>query len=152
MSIDEEEYKRLRRTAFSILARRDHSVEELKKKLLKRSDDAELIDSIVNAFIEEHFLDDMRLAELLTEAKYRQGLGPERIKRLLQSKALSHENVHNAFTASEWRVGLATTWSKRFTEKPKDNKSYLQQARYLQYRGFSLEAINRFLRDKHEQQ
>jgi regulatory protein len=94
----------------------------------------------------------VRLTELLTQAKYRQGLGPERIKRLLQSKALSHDDVHNAFSESEWRVGLATTWSKRFTEKPKDNKSYTQQARYLQYRGFSFEQINRFLREKHEQQ
>lgn len=104
----------------------------------------------MDALITEHFLDDVRLAELLTQAKYRQGLGPERIKRLLQSKALCHDEVHNAFSESEWRLGLGTTWSKRFTEKPKDNKSYTQQARYLQYRGFSLDQINRFLRDKHE--
>ncbi|MCD6045368.1 MAG: recX [Gammaproteobacteria bacterium] len=106
----------------------------------------------MNALITEHFLDDVRLAELLTQAKYRQGLGPERIKRLLQSKALCHDDVYSAFSESEWRLGLGATWSKRFTEKPKDNKSYTQQARYLQYRGFSLEQINRFLREKHEQQ
>lgn len=135
-----------------MLARRDHSVDELKKKLLKKSDNTALVNSIINAFIENHFLDDARLAELLTQAKYRQGLGPQRIKGLLQKKALSHEAVQKAFSDSEWRAGLATTWSKRFTEKPKDNKSYQQQARYLQYRGFSLETINRFLRDKHEQQ
>jgi regulatory protein len=152
MSINEEEYKRLRRAAFSALARRDHSVDELKKKLLKRSDDLALVNSVINAFIADHYLDDERLTELLTQAKYRQGLGPARIKRLLQSKALSHDDVHNAFSESEWRVGLAMTWSKRFTEKPKDNKSYTQQARYLQYRGFSLDQINRFLREKHEQQ
>jgi regulatory protein len=135
-----------------MLARRDHSVDELKKKLAKKNDDTALINSVISALIEEHWLDDVRLAKLLTEAKYRQGLGPVRIQRLLQSKALSHDTVHNAFTINEWRLGLATTWSKRFTEKPKDNKSYTQQARYLHYRGFPLEEINRFLRDKHEQQ
>ncbi len=134
------------------LARRDYSVDELKKKLLKRSDDIALVNSVVNVLIADRYLDDERLTELLTQAKYRQGLGPERIKRLLQSKALSHDEVYDAFSESEWSAGLAATWSKKFTEKPKDNKSYTQQARYLQYRGFSLEQINRFLRKKNVQQ
>lgn len=146
---NDEEYKRLRRAAFNALARRDHSVNELKKKLLKKSEDISLVNNVINAFITENILDDTRLAEALTEAKYRQGLGPTRIKRLLQSKALDHEHVQNTFSESEWRLGLETTWGKRFSEKPTDNKSYAQQARYLHYRGFSLEQINRFLREKH---
>ncbi len=138
--------------AFNALARRDHSVDELKKKLLQKSDDIELICSVIHALITDRFLDDARLADLLIQAKYRQGLGPERIKRLLQNKVLSHEDVHSTFNENEWRLGLAMTWSKRFTEKPSDNKSYAQQARYLQYRGFSFDQINRFLREKHEEQ
>ncbi len=146
------DYKALRRAAFNALARRDHSVAELKEKLSKKSDNLELIDQVIQALLDNHFLDDRRLAGLLTQAKYRQGLGPHRIVRLLQSKSLCTDEVSTSFSDEEWREGLFMTWSKRFSEKPKDNKSYTQQARYLQYRGFSLEQINRFLREKNEQQ
>ncbi|MBY0377573.1 MAG: recombination regulator RecX [Gammaproteobacteria bacterium] len=134
------------------MARRDHSVAELKEKLLKKSDNLELIDQVIQTLIDNRFLDDARFSALLIDVKYRQGLGPHRILRLLQSKSLCADDVHATFTEEEWGEGLARTWSKRFSEKPRDNKSYTQQVRYLQYRGFSLEQINRFLREKNEQQ
>lgn len=146
------DYKALRSIALTALARRDHSVAELKEKLLKKSDNLELIEQVIQGLLDNHFLDDTRLAELLTQAKYRQGLGPHRIIRLLQSKTLCADEVSARFSDEEWREGLAMTWRKRFSDKPRDTKSYTQQARYLQYRGFSLEQINRFLREKNEQQ
>lgn len=140
----------MRRAAFNALARRDHSVAELKEKLAKKSDNLELINQVIQALIDNGFVDDARLSTLLTEAKYRQGLGPHRIIGLLKSKALCADEVHALFSDEQWREGLMMTWGKRFSDKPKDNKSYMQQARYLQYRGFSLEQINQFLREKHE--
>ncbi len=143
----------LRRVALNALSRRDHSVAELKQKLLKKSDDVECIQQVLQSLIDKGFLNDTRFSELLIHSKYRQGLGPRRIALLLKEKGLSSHSVNTAFKDEEWYEGLAMTWAKRFSEKPKDNKSYGQQARYLQYRGFSLEHINRFLREPyHEQQ
>ncbi len=138
----------MRRAAFHALARRDHSIGELTEKLAKKTEDGALVATIIQELIDARFLDDTRFKEALIEAKYRQGLGPNRITAVLKNKHLSSDAVAHAYSDSEWQQAIATTWHKRFSNKPTDRKEYLQQTRYLHYRGFTLEQINRFLREK----
>jgi regulatory protein len=146
----EAEYKRLRRIAFHALSRRDHSIGELTEKLAKKTEHSDLVATIIQELIDNRFLEDARFKAALIEAKYRQGLGPNRIIAALKNKQLSCDAVNQSFSETEWQQAIETTWHKRFNEKPNDRKEYLQQTRYLHYRGFTLEQINRFLRERED--
>jgi regulatory protein len=128
-----------------MLTRREHSVYELKQKLIekiKKSKEVgypELIPEIIQELIQKKYLDDSRFAEVYARSRANKGYGLLRIKRELQEKGITDFlNITHA--------DIKEIYSRKFVNKiPKDLREKAKQIRYLQYRGFSFDEIKKVL-------
>ncbi len=129
----------LRHKAFEYLARREHSVVELRQKL-SRFGDAEEINSVVEQLTEQGHQSDERFAEQVLRARFNQGKGPVRIKHELRQHQVDAELIDQLLSEKEdqWRLLAAQVRHKKFgSRQPDDYKEWARQARFLQQRGFS---------------
>ncbi|MCF7941631.1 MAG: recombination regulator RecX [Spirochaetia bacterium] len=105
-SLTEQEYLSLqaecemmtvRLKALDLLAMRDHSVQELRLKLIKRSYDEQVIERVIADLIASRLLDDRRFAEIWIRIRLRKR--PMSIMMLiagLAQKGISHEIAQEA--------------------------------------------------------
>jgi|TARA_Y100000310_G_scaffold344278_1_gene456180 regulatory protein len=136
----------VRRAAMDMLARRDHSVKELRTKLARRFSSAtELISTEVDKLKEEGLQSDQRLAEHLVRSRVGKGQGPVKIKAELRSKGLSDDLIEQTLleTDVDWEVLVKEVACKRFGESPPVNqRDRAKRVRFLQQRGFLFEQIS----------
>ncbi|MDF7680139.1 regulatory protein RecX [Enterobacteriaceae bacterium ESL0689] len=144
----------LRERAVRILALRDHSEQQLRRKLAtpvwNKNDlksvpvTPEEIDNIIHWCFANHYLDDERFARQFIVSRSRKGYGPVRIRQELQQKGVDNNIVDIAIRACDidW-IALAKEQIQRkygqtlptmFSEKVKIQ-------RFLLYRGFVMENI-----------
>jgi regulatory protein len=145
--------------AVRALARRDHSVAELERKLRTRGFSAGVIAEVVARLTKSGYLDDRRFAERWAESAVRNGRGyGPRLRLELTRRGVPREIVTDVVADISAAYGeeemLAALVAKRFagfdllTAPDRDTRRVVA---YLQRRGFSPAAIFRFFRarDKH---
>lgn len=137
------------RRALDLLARRDHSVVELKRKLLSRGLPAEQVANVVERLTEQGLLDDRRFAVNWAQSAIRSGRGfGSRILLELRRRGVPRdtaaEAVSEAAAGQGERQVLAEIVARRFAGFDPETASLKERRRvyvYLQRRGFSMEAI-----------
>lgn len=137
--------------AAAALARREHTRKELREKLLRKLGEEREgeIDKALERLESLGYLSDERFAE--GRARMRaSSMGDARIKRELIMSGVTPEKAKAALdTIAEseevraWRV-----WRRRFGSLPADRRERDRQVRYLLYRGFSMNSIERVLRGR----
>ena|SRR3990167_8236101 len=142
-----------RALALRMLARREHGRQELCNKLLRKGCDAALAEEVVNKLEGERLVSDDRFMESLIQARRNRGYGPLRIQKELQEKGVAAEAIEHWLDVSgrEWLEDIRRVQRKKFGARPP--KSYperARQARFLQYRGFTYDQIQKVL-DPHGQ-
>jgi len=140
---------RVRARALGLLARREHSAQELKSKLLGRGYESTAVEAVLSSLEGEKFLSDGRFVQEFVASRVRRGSGPLKIREELRGKGVPAELVDEALTAHKggWAAGAAEARRKRFGGKlPKDMQERARQARFLQQRGFSMEHIRAALK------
>ena len=135
--------------AVALLARREHSRDELARKLLRRleagQDPAEV----------EAVLDELQRRDLLSERRYADAVvrtlaaryGNARLAQDLKARGVPADTTKSALTAlgdSELQRARAV-WTRRFGAVPADLQERARQARFLERRGFSAAVIRRVL-------
>jgi len=91
---DNEEYLSLKNSGLRFLARRPHSIKELKDKLFKKSKSPNLIDSIIEEFKSNNYLNDETFANaFLTDEVRLKKTGPLLIKNKLLQKGVNSEVI-----------------------------------------------------------
>ncbi|MBI3897170.1 MAG: regulatory protein RecX [Gammaproteobacteria bacterium] len=132
------------------LARREHSRKEVETKLKRKGCDAKLAEEVAAVLAAQHLLSDERFAEVLVRSRRNRGYGPVRIRKELEQRGLAVEaieqwlDIHN----DEWLAELKQLWRKKFGGRvPRDYAERAKQARFLQYRGFTFDQIQRVLGD-----
>lgn len=136
------------KTALNLLARREHSRHELQNKLLQKNFPQELIATVLDKLATEGLLNDQRFCEAFIHSRTNKGYGPLRIKEELRQRGIPAEII-SAYLDNDWLSRIDTIRRKRFgTEMPKDPRERARQIRFLQYRGFTLEQINKALKDE----
>lgn len=147
----------LRARALQYLARREYSRAELHAKLLPHVQaDAEFeqvrdldtqLDVLLDDLVARGWLSDARAATQLVHAK-RSRFGTQRIAHDLRQKGIGEELISAALPElKETELQTAReVWQKKFGTAPQDEKEKARQVRFLQSRGFSLEAIFKVLR------
>ena len=136
----------LRVQALKILTRRDHSRAELKAKLAAHADTEEELEAVLDALQAEHLLSDHRLASQRVAARAGR-YGNTRLRMELKQKGVSDEDIAAALPeAGDETSRCREIWAKKFGQLPKTPEERAKQMRFLQYRGFSGEAIRRVLR------
>ncbi len=137
----------IRRLAMDLLARREHSYQELEQKLARKKLDIRLIRQQLDQLRDEGLLSDARFLESFIRSKANSGIGPIRIREELIYKGVNAEAIKLALEEADfdWEAILYSVWQKKFVNKPKCNKEKAKQVRFLTYRGFDMNQIMRLI-------
>ncbi|MBL8427534.1 MAG: recombination regulator RecX, partial [Dechloromonas sp.] len=126
--------------------RRDYSRAELQKKLAAHAESAEELASVLDTLQGERLLSDHRYATQRVTARAGR-YGDARLKQELRLKGVSDDDIAAALPegGDETERCLAV-WQRKFGQPAQTPEERAKQMRFLQYRGFSSEAIRRALR------
>jgi regulatory protein len=138
----------LRARAMRFLARREHSREELQRKLRPLATEGDDIEAVLNELAQKGWLSDARYAEHTVRSKARR-FGPLKVAHELRAKGVEDETITAAFRAAgeDGAAHIDAVWRSRFAQAPATGRERARQVRFLQGRGFPLEDILRFLRE-----
>lgn len=139
----------IRKAAISLLARREHSCQELQRKLQKKGSDAAAIQAVLDDLCAKSLQSDARFTASYIRSRIAKGYGPLSIRSELQARGIAGELIEQHLTEADvdWLVLAAQVRQKRFGEHlPGDFSERVQQARFLQYRGFTQEHITMVFR------
>jgi len=139
----------IRRRALDLLARREHSVAELRAKLLRRGHGAGEIAAVLSGLEAEGLLSDARFAESYVAARRARGEGPLRIATALRQRGVAEELIARYVDREDaaWQRVMEAAWRKRFGGvRPRDFKERARQARFLLQRGFAQSQVMALLK------
>ena len=141
----------LRARAMRLLARREHSREELRRKLLSKVQEGDDLEGVLDTLANEGWLSDTRYAEQAIRARARR-FGPRMLVYQLRGKGVAEETIAGAFRSAgeEGASSIDRIWASRFRAAPADDREKARQVRFLQARGFSLEEALRHLKNMKE--
>ena len=95
--LSNNEYKRTNESAMRILARRNHSIFELRTKLIQRGFENNHIDNVISGLVNLGYLDDKKFAEsFYTYASEYRKYGPNKIMAELYKRGVSRELSESA--------------------------------------------------------
>ena len=139
----------IRNKAMDLLARREHSEQELRQKLKTREYDADAIDEVLQALKEDRLQSDERFTESYVNHRFNAGVGPLKIRYELRQKGVS-DGLVDVFLeplSDQWDELMTRQRIRKFGAPiPDDYAERMKQARFLQNRGFSPESVMRLFR------
>jgi len=133
----------------NLLARREHSFQELINKLKKRfSDHPDLLMQELRNLKEEGLQSDSRLVESFVRSRINKGQGPIKISADLRNRGISDAGIENGIQSAEvdWISLIEQVAARKFGDvEVEDLREKGRRARFLQQRGFSFEQISKVL-------
>ncbi|MFA6179229.1 MAG: recombination regulator RecX [Candidatus Methylopumilus sp.] len=153
----------LREKALGYLARREHSYQELKRKLRAQvpaaEDDVavdldahyEAVDALLEDFKKRGWLSEERFTEQVVHARQRK-FGSMKIAHELREKGIDESRVEKAVAAikdNDYANALAI-YRKKYHAPPANRDEWAKQARFLQSRGFGFDVIKKVLSTQQE--
>ena len=129
----------VRLAAMNLLARREHSFKELQRKLLRRFEDADIVESQVRRLADENLQCDKRFAESFVRQGVLKGHGPVRVRQDLRQRGIAEAECESAIAVCEvdWTTLAEEVFTKKFGALVSgDLKEKARRARFMQYRGF----------------
>jgi regulatory protein len=132
-----------------LLARRELTRWELRRKLGDRGFESEMIEQVLDALTLEGLQSDVRFAEGYVSHRAGRGYGPVRIIEELQARGVDSALIRECINKNdpEWGRRIAAVRTKRYGMKlPGDARERARQSRFLHYRGFTGEQIQRLMR------
>lgn len=123
-----------------MLAKREHSVSEIRQKLGDIGGDVVLIDAVITDLQSRKLQSDTRFAESFVRSRAERGYGPRAIEMGLRERGLDRESVSLAIEASgyDWCEQAVNVRQRRFgADLPREPRERARQLRFLQYRGFA---------------
>ena len=144
---------RLRSYAFAVLTRKEYSKAELIEKLATYAADREEVINLVEELSEQNYQSDQRVAEIVLSSQKRKGKGPQRIKLALKNKKINSELIQEELKEINWAEQAYQLKIKKFgSSVEKDPKLKAKQIRFLQYRGFDMDAIMKAINRKEDEE
>ena len=129
-----------------LLAAREHSQQELKRKLL-RHHPVSAVEMALQQLQEQGLQSDERFAEVYVRLRRAKGYGPLRIKSELRERGLDSVLIQNVLSVyDDWKELMLAVAAKKFGSNPCENqKERAKRGRFLSARGFSSCLINDYL-------
>jgi len=146
--MSQESTQECRNQAIRLLSRREHSRKELQHKLYGKGFEDDLVSDLLDALEKERLLSDARYAEAYIFSRSQKGYGPQRIQRELGERGVDEGMVSHLLSDMDvdWMEIAAKVRKKKFGSGVPDRwEDKARQIRFLQYRGFTQEQINRAL-------
>ena len=135
----EEQRRACRKQALDLLARREHSRLELRRKLLARSHARDMADEVLDRLQQERLLDEARFAEQFVRSRTGRGQGPAKIRAQLLQRGVGDSLIETSLAEAEcdWVALASAARHKRFgAAPPSAYQERARQARFLKSRGF----------------
>jgi regulatory protein len=137
--------------AVRLLAPREHSRLELRRKLLQRDHAPEIVEEALSRLQQQGLLSDERFVEQYIAMRRRKGYGPVRIRQELRERGINDTMIHEWLDErdDEWLVSMKQVVQKKFSVLvDAGHKEQARLARFLEYRGFPGEMIRGYLFDE----
>lgn len=143
--------KSLKARAIALLARREHSREELRERLVAggRSDaDKADVEAVLDELAALGYLSEARFAQAIVRQKAG-GYSKRAIGATLRARGVGRDTAAEALAGldDDDRQAMVALWRRRFGIAPANDGEKARQVRFLQSRGFALSAILKLLRD-----
>jgi len=152
MSLDDEFRKRehceIEQAALRLLANREHTRAELRRKLASRASEEGLLEQVLDGLEAQNALSDRRFVETYIALRRRRGFGPRRVRMELQDKGAAKALIADWLDESDplWDEALAGAARRKFGDQSAmDYPERARRARFLEYRGFAPERIRALL-------
>jgi regulatory protein len=139
----------LKSVAIRLLARREHSREELRGKLQRHATEGEDIEAVLDRMVETGLQSDQRFAESYLRSKGPR-LGLARLQRELLERGVKGEQLDQVLEQAPLEDEMTrarAVWVKKYGVLPQDRSDWARQARFLQSRGFPAEVIRKLLKE-----
>ena len=134
-----------------LLVRREHSIEELRRKLAAKGYPPDTIEPVMQKLAGKRLVSDERFTSSFVHHHAKRGQGPVRIRAALRQQGIPDSQIEQALQSAEvdW-VQLAREVRRRKfgAARPRGLGESAKQARFLQYRGFDAEQLRAALRDE----
>ncbi len=130
--------------SIDLLARREHSVYELKQKLKQRQYSDTEIDEAIERLLADDLVSDERFTEAYVRHRAMRGFGPSKIALELKTKGVDAVLLEEYVDASSavWLERARESYTKKFGHTaPSDYAEWTKRARFLQGRGFTSSII-----------
>jgi len=135
----------VRRVSLDLLARREYSQVELRRKLAERDLPEGLVDEVLEALAAEGLQSDARYVEAFVHSRIERGQGPVRIRQELRARGAPDDLAVAALADEDraaWRARAERVRRQKFGDAlPSDWAGKVKQAKFLQQRGFAMEHI-----------
>ncbi len=135
----------LRGRALRLLASREHSRLELKRKLASHAESSEALEALLDELENARLLANDRYAEQRVTVRGGR-YGNARLAGELRSQGVDDATIANALAqAGDETERALAVWRKKFGSLPQDAQERAKQARFLAGRGFGSPTIRRVL-------
>ncbi len=138
--------------AARILARRDHTRYEIRRKLKQRKFPAAVVDAVIAECERLRYIDDDETARFYLKELVRRGFGAERIRFEMKKKGLSGDHIDRLIMAyagsAEEAAAAEAQFAKclvRYAREADPLKRKAKLYRYMASRGFSTDMIRELM-------
>ncbi|MET0532604.1 MAG: regulatory protein RecX [Steroidobacter sp.] len=141
--------KDIENTAVRLLSRREHSTEELRRKLAAKGYPESGIATVVEKLATKKQVSDERFVSSYVHHHARRGKGPVRIRAQLRQQGVTDSQIQQEVSVGEtdWTRLAGEVRRRKFgAELPSTASERAKQARFLQYRGFNSDQIRAALK------
>ena len=141
--MNDEFFSSVYNASLDIISRREHSEQEITKKLLKKFDTPEVIDRVTTKLVANNLINDVRYAQMYVLVRKRKGFGPKKIQFELISRGIN-DSISSLVIKEEgsWKEAAQKAFNKKFKKGASNEfKERNKQKSFLQNRGFSFEEI-----------
>jgi regulatory protein len=138
----------LKARALKYLSAREHSRLELTRKLSRYAQESDDVEALLDWLEAARFLSQTRFSESLVNRRAAR-FGNSRILSELQSHGIDADalNEIKASLSQDEVARAREVWRKKYGDPPADSAERAKQMRFLQQRGFSLDAIRAAMRN-----
>ena len=145
MNREPDSRNELKARALRYLVRREHSRDELARKLAPYAESSEILEGLLRELESRKQLSNERFAEEHTRQLARK-YGAARIRHDLNSKGVSKETTESTLAELDDVAKAKEILARKYGAPATSREERAKRARFLQSRGFSYEVVRRLLR------
>jgi regulatory protein len=133
-----------------LLARREHGISELSRKLVVKQFDPLLVDEAIQGLVRDNLVSDERFCESMINSRLNRGHGPIKVRYELRNKGVPEHVVEKTMEelSPDWHQSLAGLIEKKYAgQLSRTPAERVKQVRFLSSRGFPHEMIYSVIQD-----
>ncbi len=137
---------KIKQICLELLARGELTRQLLARKLEQCGYQSDTVLQVIDELAEQGWQSDQRYCEQYVAMRSRKGFGPVRIQIELEQRGIDETAASYAITDLPWQETIANAYRKKYNDSPINCWSErAKRMRFLQYRGFTTEQIQRFV-------